>query len=332
MSGDSSASSYDAWHASLEVNAGADDPWYQLVRRESICRATSPAGESSWRLAPVEGASPAGWPRDRRRPPRSSRSTTPGSPSKRGGPTRGPRASVELPGETGDIQAIAHADASFDTVVSCETIEHVPDPVKAVSELARVLRPGGRLFLTTPNYLGSLGLYRAYLRLRGRRFTEVGQPINQLTLLPRTLSLKRGGPGCPAERIAARWVTVSWLPGNPPRRSRDGSIFDLQLKWFALHVVVVARKHHHSDSQAPGWTSASSFRLVCGTKALACCWQNLRPQVADGSAGSDRHRRWHDRIRPDECDRVPFRLCALDAGSATGPRRQSQPRCLAGAG
>src|SRR5262245_35294962 len=70
--------------------------------------------------------------------------------------------------QVADIQRLTHADASFDTVISCETIEHVPDPRQALRELARVLRPGGRLFLTTPNYLGTFGLYRIYLRLRGR--------------------------------------------------------------------------------------------------------------------------------------------------------------------
>jgi len=30
--------------------------------------------------------------------------------------------------EVGDIQRIAHRDDTFDTVISCETIEHVPEP------------------------------------------------------------------------------------------------------------------------------------------------------------------------------------------------------------
>ncbi len=40
---------------------------------------------------------------------------------------------------------------AFDTVVSFETIEHVPDPERFVSECARVLRPGGRFIVSTPN-------------------------------------------------------------------------------------------------------------------------------------------------------------------------------------
>ena len=85
-----------------------------------------------------------------------------------------------------DAQAIGLPAASFDTVISCETIEHLVDPLAALREFYRLLRPGGRLILTTPNYMGVFGLYRAYLRLRGRRYTEGGQPICRLTSLPRT--------------------------------------------------------------------------------------------------------------------------------------------------
>ena len=41
----------------------------------------------------------------------------------------------------------------FDVVLCYETVEHVPDPAAFVSELARVLRPGGALVLSTPNRL-----------------------------------------------------------------------------------------------------------------------------------------------------------------------------------
>lgn len=41
----------------------------------------------------------------------------------------------------------------FDLVVSMETIEHVPDAGALVAELRRVLRPAGRLVLSTPNRL-----------------------------------------------------------------------------------------------------------------------------------------------------------------------------------
>jgi 2-polyprenyl-3-methyl-5-hydroxy-6-metoxy-1,4-benzoquinol methylase len=43
--------------------------------------------------------------------------------------------------------------ATFDVVISSEVIEHTNDPARAVSEMSRVLRPGGCLALTVPNRL-----------------------------------------------------------------------------------------------------------------------------------------------------------------------------------
>lgn len=42
-------------------------------------------------------------------------------------------------------------DASFDAVVSFETIEHVPDDRALIAEIARILPPGGLLIISTPN-------------------------------------------------------------------------------------------------------------------------------------------------------------------------------------
>lgn len=47
---------------------------------------------------------------------------------------------------------LPYEDASFDLAVSMDVIEHVLDPVGWLSEVVRVVRPGGRIFLTTPNY------------------------------------------------------------------------------------------------------------------------------------------------------------------------------------
>ena len=49
----------------------------------------------------------------------------------------------------GDAQALGLADASFDVVLCTEVLEHVPEPQRAVDEMFRVLKPGGRLLLTT---------------------------------------------------------------------------------------------------------------------------------------------------------------------------------------
>jgi dolichol-phosphate mannosyltransferase len=52
----------------------------------------------------------------------------------------------------GSIFELPFPDASFDCVICSEVIEHVPADEKVFSELERVLRPGGRLILGTPDY------------------------------------------------------------------------------------------------------------------------------------------------------------------------------------
>jgi SAM-dependent methyltransferase len=50
----------------------------------------------------------------------------------------------------GTALALPFPDGTFDTVVSFEVLEHVPDSRGMVAELQRVLKPGGRLILSTP--------------------------------------------------------------------------------------------------------------------------------------------------------------------------------------
>lgn len=51
----------------------------------------------------------------------------------------------------GDIHALPLADASVDIVTCFEAIEHVQDPRRVVEEVARILKPGGTLLVSTPN-------------------------------------------------------------------------------------------------------------------------------------------------------------------------------------
>jgi SAM-dependent methyltransferase len=48
-----------------------------------------------------------------------------------------------------DVQQLPFADAEFDVVVAAWMLYHVPDIDRALAEIARVLRPGGRLVAVT---------------------------------------------------------------------------------------------------------------------------------------------------------------------------------------
>jgi SAM-dependent methyltransferase len=49
-----------------------------------------------------------------------------------------------------DVTAIPEPSESFDAVLCSEVLEHIPDPPRAITEFARLLRPGGTLILTAP--------------------------------------------------------------------------------------------------------------------------------------------------------------------------------------
>ena len=64
----------------------------------------------------------------------------------------------EIPASTfggalrGDARRLPFADGTFDAVVTSEVLEHIQDDVTAISELHRVLKPGGTLGVTVPTW------------------------------------------------------------------------------------------------------------------------------------------------------------------------------------
>jgi SAM-dependent methyltransferase len=60
-------------------------------------------------------------------------------------------------------------DDHFDYVLCSEAIEHLPNQLHMLGECARVLRPGGKLLLTTPNLL-SLRARAAFMLTANRAF------------------------------------------------------------------------------------------------------------------------------------------------------------------
>lgn len=52
----------------------------------------------------------------------------------------------------GDALHLPFANGTFDRVICSEVLEHIPDDVEAMSELARVLRPGGTMAITVPRF------------------------------------------------------------------------------------------------------------------------------------------------------------------------------------
>jgi SAM-dependent methyltransferase len=62
-----------------------------------------------------------------------------------------------------DLHALPYRDMSFDLVVHSDTLEHVANPVHALSECRRVLKLGGALCFTVPVVVGRLSRDRSSL-------------------------------------------------------------------------------------------------------------------------------------------------------------------------
>lgn len=223
---------YDAWHTDVSATMALDTPWHRMVQGAlDIGRDLS--GKRVLEIACGRGEL-ASWCAALPEPP----ALLVGADFS-GVAVRLARQNVGIGLRTAffqaDAQAIGVSAGAFDTAICCETLEHLHDPRAALAELARVLRPGGRLFLTTPNYLGPMGAYRGYLRLTGRRYSEEGQPVNRFLLAPR---LRRW-----VRRAGFRIVTAETAGHYLPWPRRAPILLEAHprvLAPFGLHSLTVA--------------------------------------------------------------------------------------------
>lgn len=77
-----------------------------------------------------------------------------------------------------DIQRIPFEDAQFDAVIANHMLYHVPDIARALSEVARVLRPGGTFYATTLGDQSLFELNQLYRRFAHRTGFSMAQKIS----------------------------------------------------------------------------------------------------------------------------------------------------------
>jgi SAM-dependent methyltransferase len=163
----------------------------------------------------------------------------------------------ERKAEFGDVRWVVagalplpFADESFDAVFAGELIEHLPDPVRGLAEFRRVLRPGGRLILTTPNRLrlanvadGSERPYSpdhlselSYDELQ-RMLPEQGFAVEQATGLHLELLLNWLSPQPKLDRLQRRW-NRRWAVPLMKLLLAAGALAPR----YALDLIFVARK------------------------------------------------------------------------------------------
>jgi SAM-dependent methyltransferase len=173
---------------------------------------------------------------------------------------RGDRDLAKLLGESGRFDAVVGADlmprpaglpaailwlaqdlnhplglaaASFDALVSVEVIEHLENPRAVASDWYRLLKPGGRLFFTTPDADSWRSLATLALKGHHQEFTDENYPAHITALVGADLTRILAEAGFVGSRdrlrldFAALWrrdrgQPAARLDARPPHRQARG--------------------------------------------------------------------------------------------------------------
>ncbi len=139
------------------------------------------------------------------------------------------RESLGLEVRTGTLEAAGFEAERFDAAYMGDVLEHVPDPMRTLHELARVLRSGGVLLIAGPITVNSIDrrLGLALYRGLGRTKTLRQPPYHLIEFTPRTLRAAVARAG-----FDVRWLRESKIPPawrNPRHRALGEHVAKLAL-------------------------------------------------------------------------------------------------------
>jgi len=141
----------------------------------------------------------------------------------------------------GDVQALAFEDASFDLVVAAWVLFHPEDLDRALSEIARVLRPSGRLIAATNSELHLIELWEllGIERIRYSFGAENGERSLREHFASVTTHVVEGAVSFADTAVARNYVASSILYGHLADRVPEVTE---PLRARRMNAVFVARK------------------------------------------------------------------------------------------
>lgn len=138
-----------------------------------------------------------------------------------------------------DAAALPFHSGTFDVVVSSDVLEHIPEVEQHIAEVARVLVPGGKYLLKTPNRLTA----NAYYRLRGLHDSYFWHPS---MLSPRELRAIFARHGFSTRFLAQPRLTGAQLEKLPGPRALRPLAGRVPLRWLPTiarpHLEVIATR------------------------------------------------------------------------------------------
>ncbi|MFV0253234.1 MAG: class I SAM-dependent methyltransferase [Beutenbergiaceae bacterium] len=175
--------------------------------------------------------------------------------------------------EPADVMSLPYAPDSFDVVHAHQLLQHLDDPVAALQEMRRVLRPGGLLAIRDADY-GAMRWFpdsaaldrwhEVYLALTSHHNPDAGRQLHAWTLQAGFEDVDAGASvWCYSDAVDRQWWAQSWADR-------------VQHSSFASHAI----EHDYADTAelgqiAQGWqewaqAEGAWFVIVHG-EVLARC-------------------------------------------------------------
>lgn len=107
--------------------------------------------------------------------------------------------------QVGDATTLPFPDRRFDKILCSEVIEHIPDAQKALTEMWRVLKPGGSVVLSTPNPMSWYGFER-YIVWQGILRRKWNHPLDQWRSMASLKRMVLNAGFSPSQKAGACYV------------------------------------------------------------------------------------------------------------------------------